>query len=90
MITVEWGNQQLIEIQGEQTVSFNTESQVQIHYRYEDLEGWITSDDRWEFTPDEGAVMLTFIDGDVINDDLNESLNKAKSVCYMVLLPSMK
>ncbi|EGQ8984615.1 TPA: hypothetical protein ACPJ16_002940 [Vibrio alginolyticus] len=90
LITVEWGNQQLIEIQGEQTVSFNTESQVQIHYRYEGLEGWITSDDKWEFSPDEGAVMLTFIHGDVISDDLTESLNKAKSVGYIVLLPLLK
>ncbi|MEZ8056089.1 hypothetical protein [Vibrio atlanticus] len=90
LITVEWGNQQLIEIQGEQTVSFNTESQVQIHYRYKDLEGWITSDDKWGFSPDEGAVMLTFIDGDVINDDLNESLNDSKSVGYIVLLPLLK
>lgn len=90
LITVEWGNQKLIEVQGEQTVSFNTESQVQIHYRYEDLEGWITSDDKWEFSPDEGAVMLTFIYGDVINDDLTESLNKSKSVGYIVLLPLLK
>ncbi|RPE92843.1 hypothetical protein EDB69_2039 [Vibrio crassostreae] len=90
LITVEWGNQQLIEIQGEQTVSFKTESQVQIHYRYEDLEGWITSDDKWEFSPDEGAVMLTFIDGDMINDDLTKSLNDAKSVGYIVLLPLLK
>ncbi|MEZ9397162.1 hypothetical protein AB4393_11040 [Vibrio splendidus] len=90
LITVEWGNQQLIEIQGEQTVSFNTESQVQIHYRYEDLEGWITSDDKWGVSTDEGAVMLTFIHGDVINDDLTESLNKAKSVGYIVLLPLLK
>ena len=90
LITVEWGNQQLIEVQGEQTVSFNTESQVQIHYRYEDLEGWITSDDKWEFSPDEGAVMLTFIYGNVINDDLTEILNKAKSVGYIVLLPLLK
>ena len=90
LITVEWGNQQLIEVQGEQTVSFNTESQVQIHYRYEDLEGWITSDDKWEFSPDEGAVMLTFIHGDVINDGLADSLNNAKSVGYIVLLPLLK
>ncbi|MDK9763292.1 hypothetical protein KI743_14905 [Vibrio sp. D420a] len=90
LLTVEWGNQQLIEVRGEQTVSFNTESQVQIHYRYEDLEGWITSDDKWEFSPDEGAVMLTFIHGDVINDDLTASLNKSKSVGYIVLLPLLK
>lgn len=90
LITVEWGNQQLIEVQGEQTVSFNTESQVQIHYRYEDLEGWITTDDKWEFSPDEGAVMLTFIHGDVISDDLTENLNNAKSVGYIVLLPLLK
>ncbi|ENM5907152.1 hypothetical protein [Vibrio mimicus] len=90
LVTVDWGCQQIIEIQDKQVVSFNTESKVQMYYKYEGSEGWITSDDKWEFFPDEGAVMLTFIDGDVINDDLTESLNKAKSVCYMVLLPAMK
>ncbi|MEZ8656479.1 hypothetical protein AB4516_20195 [Vibrio sp. 10N.222.54.F12] len=89
LVIVEWGSQQIIEVQGEQTVSFNTESQVQIHYRYQDSEGWITSDQSWQFIPDEGAVMLTFIDGDVIIDDLVESLNKAKSVSYIILLPSV-
>lgn len=90
LVTVDWGRQQIIGIQDTQIVSFNTESQVHMYYKYEGSEGWITSDDKWEFSSDEGAVMLTFIDGEVINDDLTESLNKAKSVCYMVLLPSMK
>ncbi|WP_375750024.1 hypothetical protein [Vibrio sp. HN007] len=90
LVTVEWGNQQIIEICSEQIVLFNCESEIQIHYRYEDSEGWITSDDRWEFSPDEGAVMLTFADGGVKNDDLTESLNNAKSVGYVVLLPSLK
>ncbi|MEZ8169706.1 MULTISPECIES: hypothetical protein [unclassified Vibrio] len=90
LVNVEWGSQQFIEIQGEQIVLFNTETQVQIHYRYMDSEGWITSDDKWEFSPDEGAVMLTFIDDDVINDDLTASLNNAKSVGYIVLLPLLK
>lgn len=90
LVTVEWGTQQIIEIQGEQIILFNCESEIQINYRYEDSEGWITSNDKWEFSPDEGAVMLTFIDGDMKNDDLTESLNNAKSVGYVILLPSMK
>lgn len=90
LVNVEWGSQQLIEIQGDKIVSFDSESQVQIHYRYETLEGWITSDQSWDFSQDEGAVMLTIIDGNVKESDLFESLNKAKSVCYMVLLPSVK
>ncbi|MFC1234433.1 hypothetical protein [Vibrio sp. F74] len=90
LVTVEWGSQQIVEIQGEQSVQFSSESEIQIHYRYEDSEGWITSDQSWEFIPDEGAVMLTFIDVDVITDDLIESLIKAKSVSYMILLPSVK
>ncbi|MCE3220934.1 hypothetical protein G5C64_19155 [Vibrio diabolicus] len=90
LVNVKWGSQQLIEIQGEQVVSFNTETQVQIHYRYMDSEGWITSNDKWEFTPNEGAVMLTFIDGDVKTNELPECLKSAKSVGYAVLLPSFK
>jgi len=89
-VNVEWGSQQLIEIQGEKIVSFNSESQVRIHYRYEESEGWIKSGDTWEFSPEEGAVVFTIIDGDVQGDELFINLNKAKSVCYMVLLPSLK
>ncbi|MGF1768628.1 hypothetical protein L4D06_14765 [Enterovibrio makurazakiensis] len=90
LVTVEWGSQQIIEVHGEQAVLFNSESRVQIHYRYEDLEGWITSEDKWKFSPDEGAVMLTFIDGDVIEGDLAEKINHSKSVSYIVLVPSVK
>ena len=90
LVDIEWGREQIIVIQGEKIVSFCSESPIKMHYKYEESEGWITSNDKWNFSPNEGAVVFAIIDSDLESSDLNENLNYSKSVSYIVLLPLQK
>jgi hypothetical protein len=87
-IDVLWGEQQIIELDGEKRINFSIENDLPIHYSYSEGAGWITTSDLWHFYPYEGAVMLTFIDG-IRNeqDDLYSTTQQAKSISTVVLLP---
>jgi len=87
-IDIFWGEQQIIELDGEMRIKFSIENDLPIHYSYSEGIGWITTNDLWDFYPDEGPVILTFIDGHKSEpDDLRSTSQQAKSISTVVLLP---
>lgn len=88
LLDIGWGDQQLIEVKGPQQISFNSESLIRIHYSYCDGVGWLTSDDSWDFQPNEGAVLLTFLDGGDGGENLELQVEHANSVSKIVLIPA--
>lgn len=89
-VEITWGTQQIIELDENMKIEFLIESILPVHYSYSEGTGWITTEDSWDFLPDEGAVMLTFLDIDGAKkggDDLNLIAQQAKSISTIVLLP---
>lgn len=87
-IDIAWGEQKIIEIDGDKLIKFSIEKELPIYYSYSESQGWITTNDLWLFHPDEGAVILTFIDGHKSEQgDLISTSQQAKSISTIVLLP---
>jgi hypothetical protein len=86
-LSLEWGEEQIIEVRGTRQIVFNCDSLIRIHYSYGEGNGWLSSHDSWNFQPDEGAVLLTFIDSNVEDDDFESQAKLANSVSKIILLP---
>ena len=89
-IDISWGTQEIIELDGKKQIKFSIEKDLPIHYSYIGGHGWITTNDSWGFIPDEGAVILTFLDIDGATneeDDLDSTTKNAKSISSIALLP---
>jgi hypothetical protein len=87
-VDITWGEQQIIELDGKKRIKFFSENELPIHYSYSEGLGWITTNDLWHFHPDEGAVILTFIDGHKSEQgDLFSTSQQSKSISTIVLLP---
>jgi len=89
-LDISWGTQEIIELDEGKLIKFSIEKDLPIYYSYSGGDGWITTNDSWGFVPDEGAVMLTFLDIDGTRneqDDLHITSQKAKSISTIVLLP---
>jgi hypothetical protein len=87
-INVIWGEQQIFELDDTTRLSFKTDATLNIYYSYSGGDGVINSNNAWDFTPHEGAVLLTFVDGEYLGDDFESILGNAKSVASVVLMPS--
>ncbi|AWB57856.1 hypothetical protein [Colwellia sp. Arc7-D] len=86
-IEVKWGKQQIVELDNVTSISFKSDTVINIFYSYNEGDGVISSNDSWCFKPEEGAVLLTFVEGDCIGNDFESILSQAKSVASVVLLP---
>ncbi|MDO6505541.1 hypothetical protein Q4506_00645 [Colwellia sp. 4_MG-2023] len=87
-LDIHWGAQQIIELAGVRTINFSVETCIFIYYSYGDHTGVMTTDDSWDFQPSEGAVLLTFIDGNYNeHEDFDSTIQNAKSISTIVLLP---
>lgn len=86
-LNMEWGEDKIIEFRESRKVFFNCDSLIRIHYAYSEGHGWLSSSDLWDFQPNEGAVLLTFINSTVKNDDLEEQIKLANSISKIILMP---
>lgn len=86
-IDVIWGRQQIVELDKKTSISFKSDTILDIFYSYEEGDGSISSNDYWDFVPSEGAVLLTFVEIDSLGHDFESTLSDAKSVASVVLLP---
>lgn len=86
-LNIEWGKEEIVEINTAQRIFFNTDSLIRIHYSYSEGEGWLTSEDVWNFQPKEGAVLLTLINSTIENVDLALQIKQADSISKIILLP---
>lgn len=86
-IDVIWGEQQMVELDNVTSIGFKSDTAINIFYSYAEGDGSISSNDSWIFKPEEGAVLLTFVEGDCLGHDFESILSHAKSVGSVVLLP---
>ncbi len=85
---IPWGTQRIVEIESSRHIKFKCERIIHIYYEYEDETGWISSEDLWELKQSEGAVILTFIDGEVNKDcSYSTAIEQANSVGGLVFFP---
>ncbi|MGA4607218.1 hypothetical protein [Pseudoalteromonas maricaloris] len=88
-IEVIWGEHQIVSLEENILIQFNGGGRdINIYYSFSDGEGVIGVDDSWDFKLEEGAVLLTFVEGECLSNNFESMLNNAKSVGSVVLLPS--
>lgn len=90
-IDVEWGTQKIIELEYRMQLRFIIERHIPVHYSYGEEQGWICTQDSWDYVPTEGAVILTFVDTKEfphMEDELKEISEEAESISTIVLLPT--
>jgi len=87
VLNIEWGEDKIVEFKESKKIFFNCEPLIRIHYSYSEGDGWLTSNDSWDFQKNEGAVLLTFIESIVKNDDLESQIKLANSISKIVLMP---
>ena len=87
-IEIIWGEQQIVSLEKNTLIQFNGRRGINVYYSFSDGDGVFRIDDSWDFKLEEGAVLLTFFEGEGLSDDLESMLNNAKSVGSVVLLPS--
>jgi hypothetical protein len=88
LIEVKWGKHQIVELDKDILINFNADRDINVYYSFTGGDGVIGIDDSWAFKLDEGAVLLTFVEGECLSNDFESILNHAKSVGSVVLLPS--
>ena len=86
-LSLRWGEEQIIEVRGTRKIVFDCHSLIRRYYSYGEGNGWLRSRDSWDFKPGEGAVLLTFIDSNVEDDDFESQIKHANSVSKIILLP---
>lgn len=87
-IEVIWGEHQMVSLEKDILIKFNGGRDINVYYSFSDGDGVIGIDDFWDFKLDEGAVLLTFVEGERLSNDFESMLNNAESVGSVVLLPS--
>lgn len=87
-LDVKWGEQQIVELDKDILIHFNGERDINVYYSFSGGDGVIGIDDSWAFKLDEGAVLLTFVEGESLSNDFETILNNAKSVGSIALIPS--
>ena len=86
---IQWGQQQIIDMEVPGKIKFQTTQRVHIHYEYRLGSGWISSDDFWDFIVSEGAVLLTFCDaGNRTSEKIELVIEQSESVASIVLMPT--
>ncbi|MGL4475767.1 MAG: hypothetical protein ACRCT7_15125 [Shewanella sp.] len=87
-IEVIWGEHQIVSLEKDILIQFNGGRDIKVYYSFSDGDGVIGIDDSWDFKLEEGAVLLTFVEGERLSNDFESILNNAESVGSVVLLPS--
>ncbi len=87
-IEVIWGEHQIVSLEKDILIQFNGGRDINVYYSFSDGDGVIGIDDSWDFKLEEGAVLLTFVEGERLSNDFESMLDNAESVGSVVLLPS--
>lgn len=87
-IEVIWGDHQIVSLEKDILIQFNGGRDINVYYSFSDGDGVIGIDDSWDFKLEEGAVLLTFVEGERLSNDFESMLDNAESVGSVVLLPS--
>ncbi|WP_281213272.1 hypothetical protein [Shewanella insulae] len=87
-LDVKWGEQQIVELDKDTLIHFSGERDINVYYSFTGGDGVIGMGDSWAFKLDEGAVLLTFVEGEHLSNDFESMLSNAESVGSVVLLPS--
>ncbi|MCG9745767.1 MULTISPECIES: hypothetical protein [Shewanella] len=87
-LDVKWGEQQIVELDKDILIQFNGGRDINVYYSFTGGDGVIGMGDSWAFKLDEGAVLLTFVEGERLSNDFESMLSNAESVGSVVLLPS--
>ncbi|TKB03363.1 hypothetical protein E5672_10000 [Alteromonas portus] len=87
-IEVIWGEHQIVSLERNMLIQFNGGRNINVYYSFSSGDGVIGIDDSWDFKLEEGAVLLTFFEGEHLSVDLESMINNAESVGSVVLLPS--
>ncbi|MCT8988296.1 hypothetical protein [Shewanella phaeophyticola] len=87
-LDVKWGEHQIVSLEKDILIQFNGGRDIKVYYSFSDGDGVIGMNDSWAFKLDEGAVLLTFVEGESLSNDFESMLSNADSVGSVVLLPS--
>lgn len=87
-IEVIWGEHQIVSLEKDILIQFNGGRDINVYYSFSDGDGVISIDDSWDFKLEEGAVLLTFVEGECLSNDFEVMLSNAESVGSVLLLPS--
>ncbi len=87
-LDVKWGEHQIVSLDKNILIQFNGGRDIKVYYSFSDGDGVIGIDDSWDFKLEEGAVLLTFVEGERLSNDFESMLDNAESVGSVVLLPS--
>ncbi len=87
LISVEWGSDQVVELNDKAEIEFKLSQTSSCYYEYKTDKGWLQPPYYWEVLIEDGPATLIFFDRILIDLPLEIALTKASNKAILAIVP---